>query len=549
MPLYLRRIVLAVPEHVQHAPRPALPTPHQRRTPRLRLLSRRQPVRRLRLGPHKLRRWWLARDQPGAMQSPSWEAFLFPNGTLEGCYMNTTLGLPCLQGNVPPIGVDARSAADVQAAVAFASKNNLKLVVKNTGHDYLGRSAGRGAFMLWTHHLKDRSFNKQFVPTGAPRTERKTYQAVTFGSGIQWGEAYEFVNQQGRFILGGISMGGTVGAAGGWILGAGHSTFAPTFGFGVDNVLEFKVVLADGKLATVNAFQNPDLWWALRGGGGGTFGVLISVTYQTHDIFPFAQSTLSATFDTPEIAQRVVTQFIKLQPTLADLGWGGFTFFTAAGIQINYVAPNYDSVKAQAAFSPFADFVTNATSGQMQVGYTEFGNFPDWFQVVFAGGPAQVGSPTEVTGRLLQRDMAENHADEVARALLSINDIVGAFSVAGGAASKPNPDAMALHPSWRKTVTNIQANVVWEDGAPASVVRQQIETLKRKTDILDRINTDSAAYLNEATRYEKDFKKSFWGSHYSRARSIKAKYDPQSLFIVPGGVGADEWDSEQRCRL
>ncbi|KAJ3509924.1 hypothetical protein NLJ89_g4956 [Agrocybe chaxingu] len=174
---------------------------------------------------------WRA-DQPGAMQSPAFETYTLPNGTIEGCYSNTTLGLPCLQGNVPPVGVDARTVGDVQAAVVFAKKNNLRLVIKNSGHDYLGRSAGRGGFMLWTHHLKERSFNSRFIPQGAPRSERKTYQAVTLGSGVQWGEAYDYVNQQGRFILGGLSLDGTVGAAGGWILGGGHSTFSSTFGFG-----------------------------------------------------------------------------------------------------------------------------------------------------------------------------------------------------------------------------------------------------------------------------------------------------------------------------
>ncbi|CAA7268872.1 unnamed protein product [Cyclocybe aegerita] len=509
---------------------------------------------------------WRA-DQPGAMQSPAFETYTLRNGTIEGCYSNTTLGLPCLQGNVPPVGVDARTVGDVQAAVVFARKNNLRLVIKNSGHDYLGRSAGRGGFMLWTHHLKERSFNARFIPQGAPRSQRKTYQGellahqsspclILFikssghlGSGVQWGEAYDYVNQQGRFILGGLSLDGTVGAAGGWILGGGHSTFSSTFGFGVDNVLEFKAVLADGKFVTVNAYQNTDLFWAMRGGGGGTFGVLTSVTYQTHPIFPFAQSALTAAFATPSIAQSVLTEFVKLQPKLADLGWGGFTFITPAGIQINYVAPNIDVAKANATFSPFADFVLNATQGAAQVGYTSFANFPDYFNVVFTGSPPQVGFPTELTARLLSRSMAERNPAKVAQAILAINDTVGAFSVAGGASSKPDPDAMALHPSMRKAVTNVMASVVWPEGSSGAVVQQQIEVLKKKTQILDRITTDSAAYLNEASLYEKDFKKSFFGSHYPKLRSIKAKYDPQSLFVVPRGVASDEWDSELRCRL
>ena len=75
---------------------------------------------------------WRA-DHPGAMQSPQFETFTFPNGTIEACYVDTSLGVPCGQGSVSAIGVDARSPSDIAAALAFASEHNLRLVVKNTG--------------------------------------------------------------------------------------------------------------------------------------------------------------------------------------------------------------------------------------------------------------------------------------------------------------------------------------------------------------------------------------------------------------------------------
>jgi hypothetical protein len=73
-------------------------------------------------------------DQAGSMQTISFETFIFSNGTISACYLNATLGFPCEQGSVPVVGVDARSAEDVQAAITFASKHNLRLVVKNTGY-------------------------------------------------------------------------------------------------------------------------------------------------------------------------------------------------------------------------------------------------------------------------------------------------------------------------------------------------------------------------------------------------------------------------------
>jgi hypothetical protein len=67
------------------------------------------------------------------MQSPNFESFIFNNGSISACYLNTTLGVPCQQGSVPIIGVDARSVSDIQAAVKFAANHNLRLAVKNTG--------------------------------------------------------------------------------------------------------------------------------------------------------------------------------------------------------------------------------------------------------------------------------------------------------------------------------------------------------------------------------------------------------------------------------
>ncbi|KIJ06449.1 hypothetical protein PAXINDRAFT_91967, partial [Paxillus involutus ATCC 200175] len=133
-------------------------------------------------------------SMPGSMEAPNLETFMFKNGTIDACYPNTTITGTCGQGMVPVIGVDARSVADIQAAVNFAVKHNLKLVVKNTG-------AARGSFVVWTHNMKNITFNPTFVAQGAP--ENETYDAVTLGAGVQWGEAYAAVNQSGRTIVGG----------------------------------------------------------------------------------------------------------------------------------------------------------------------------------------------------------------------------------------------------------------------------------------------------------------------------------------------------------
>lgn len=115
---------------------------------------------------------WRA-DNPGAMQNVNFEAYISPGGIIEACPLNATAGAKCEQGSIPPIGVDARTVEDIQVALIFARHYNLKIVVKNTGHDYLGRSAGKGGFLIWVHHMKSINVHESFVPLGAPDSEQQ----------------------------------------------------------------------------------------------------------------------------------------------------------------------------------------------------------------------------------------------------------------------------------------------------------------------------------------------------------------------------------------
>ena len=114
-------------------------------------------------------------DQPGAMQNTNFESFTSIDGTTSACYLDTSLKTPCGLGSIPPVGVDARTPSDVQVAVTFANIHNLKLVVKSTGHDFLGRSTARGSFLIWTHNLKYTTYYPFFIPEGSPATPENTF--------------------------------------------------------------------------------------------------------------------------------------------------------------------------------------------------------------------------------------------------------------------------------------------------------------------------------------------------------------------------------------
>jgi len=159
------------------------------------------------------------------------------------------------------------------------------------------------------------------------------------------------------------------------------------------------------------------------------------------------------------------------------------------------------------------------------------------------------GFQAELASRLLPRSLAETDPAKAAKIMLSIDGGVSMnSSVAGGAVSRVDPDSTGLNPSWRKAVSEVYVSSTWPEGSTADFIFQQIDIMKQSTLILDELTTDSGSYLNEGSLYERDFKKSFFGSHYDRLKSIKDEYDPTSLFVVPSGVGSDEWDGELICR-
>ena len=193
---------------------------------------------------------------------------------------------------------------------------------------------------------------------------------------------------------------------------------------GVDNVLQFTIVLANGSLITTNSFQKPDLFWALRGGGGGTYGIVTSATYQTHPNFPVVAAVILSNFTSPAIAQNVTTELIRLHPSLLDAGWGGYIGLSNSNLSAIIAAPNISWADANATFLPFAQYVEDATGGSVVAATVPFPSFYE-FYIAFFSGPGQVGSNTEIASRLLPRSLAETDPAKAAEIMLSIDGGVG----------------------------------------------------------------------------------------------------------------------------
>lgn len=180
------------------------------------------------------------RDQhPGAVQWTNWEAWPERN---QSCSFNLPKDVPCQNGRVPLFSVVAESARHIQGAVRFAATHNLRLAIKNTGHCFLGRSSAPESLQIATYKMKKMEFVEDFIPEGSC-SNKSMGSAVTLGAGVVLQEIYTEAAKRNLTAV--IGLAHTVGAAGGYIQGGGHSPLGPWKGMASDNALQFEVVTAD----------------------------------------------------------------------------------------------------------------------------------------------------------------------------------------------------------------------------------------------------------------------------------------------------------------
>src|SRR6266851_1637698 len=236
--------------------------------------------------------------------------------------LTETLGWVDAWATKPSVyAVAARNAHDIAAAVNFARENDLRLVVKGGGHSYKGASNAPDSLLIWTRHMNDITMHDAFVPQGCEHT-LQPQPAVTLGAGTIGIQAYDAVTTKaGKYVQGGGCL--TVGLAG-LVQGGGFGSYSKRYGTAAGSLLEAEVVTADGQIRIANACTNPDLFWALKGGGGSTFGVVSKMTLRVHDLpefFGAANFTVKAASD--DSYRRLIREFVRFyKEHLFNDHWG-----------------------------------------------------------------------------------------------------------------------------------------------------------------------------------------------------------------------------------
>jgi hypothetical protein len=506
--------------------------------------------------------------------------------------LTQTLGWVDAWATKPSVyAVAAKSASDIARAVIFARENDLRLVVKGGGHSYQGTSNAPDSLLIWTRHMTDVRMHTAFVPEGCEGLH-PPQPAVTVGAGAIWMQAYDAVTTQG----GGYVQGGgctTVGVAG-LVQSGGFGSFSKHYGLAAAGLLEAEVVTADGKICVANARTNPDLFWALKGGGGGSFGVVSKLTLRVRDLPEFfggAFLTVKAASD--DAYRRLVREFISFyHEHLFNDHWGEQAHVNPDNsLSINMVSRGLDEEKSKQMWKPFLDWVARSPHIYSLVAPPAILSLParhfwdvDYMErhlpgafvsdsrlgaspnnVWWKGDGGQVGwfvygfESLWLPASLLDDDSQERLASALFAS--SRHFRVELHFNKGLAGTPPDALAAASDTAMNPAVLTAFALAISADGQrPAypgilghepkvRAGRKSAQEIDQGMNELRAIVPNGGSYVSESNFFERDWQHSYWGSNYSRLAATKKKYDPDGLFFVHNGVGSEEWSPDGFTRL
>ncbi len=353
--------------------------------------------------------------------------------------------------------------------------------------------------------------------------------------------------------------------------GGGHGPAVHDYGLGADQVLEAQVVLADGRLVTANPCQNSDLFFAIRGGGGSTYGIVVSTVVKAHPTNTVAVQQLSFAPLTPTDMPVFMSALQTIYEAYSDLSDQGFSGY--GSWYVSYFMPvvaNYttgfmhtiaifgkSTQDAKSLFAPIAaQLAKHNSSLYINTTYTSFPTYAAYYSAL-SNISLPAGAYPALGSRLLDRKALTSDCAKLKSALRTLAGTPGQFTsnnivfVGGGQVFKDASDPYSgVNPAWRKAyVHNIVARG-WAPGtdqATIDAIRKDITTVKIQA--LKDLAPDTGCYMNEADRYDPDYLEDFYGEHLERLEDVKSRYDPGDVFYCPTCVGSERWKEDGSGRL
>ncbi|THH14234.1 hypothetical protein EW146_g6074 [Bondarzewia mesenterica] len=447
----------------------------------------------------------------GAYMLPQWETCQAKSQKclLDGTNTSDPLAwgnVACQQGSISPyyvsslslrafdlvlksVGkVDVRSADDVKAVYGFAAKTGIPIAVKNSGHDYKGRSSIQGTLGLWVHNIDTLTHTPEFTPENCS----STYDVITAGAGVGFQTIYEFADSENITSLAGtikLSLQAVCAKS----QGGGHSILTPVYGLGVDRVVQFKVVTPDGKYRVANECQNQDLFWALRGGGGGTFGVVLETSSRVEPKFSLIAASIKFTQTSTNAApwlKLVVNKTLQW----GEEGWGGHI----GAVNLINVTPLLNLTQAQDSLKEVSDYALS------QNGTVVIEELPSWYAFFSKYVPAAqsaVGTENILGTRLIPTSLFETESGQEAlyNALVNMLPTANPYIVVGTPyLYNGSSSSTSVTPAWYDSIWHLGFHETWQFNTNLSDIKSKYTSVFNITQTFRDITPGSGAYFTHS---------------------------------------------------
>jgi FAD/FMN-containing dehydrogenase len=414
-------------------------------------------------------------------------------------------------GNVdrrPALVVRCMGAADVQQAVNFARSLGLLVSIRGGGHSAPGYGTNEGGLVI------------DLSPMKGIRVDPDA-RTVSAQGGVLWRDLDHETQAYGL-----ATTGGTVSNTGitGLTLGGGLGWLMGKHGLTVDNLISADVVTADGEFRKASAKDNPDLFWALRG-GGGNFGVVTSFEYRLHPVTQVLGGMVIYPLDQARDVLRFYREFCGTLPDEAEAYAALLTApqgMPVAALILGYNGSIAEGEKVLAPARRFGKPVADVV-----------GPMP------YAARQRMLDEPNATHG--LQRYWRSAFTEQISDGLIDVM-VEGASSFSSplsallffhmhGAATRVSPLATAFAP--RRTQWDFDAIGQWSDAGQSATHTGWVRALWIKLEP----HLKGSAYVNHLAADDRPEKvRASYGENYARLRALKATYDPKNLFRVNANI-------------
>ncbi len=417
-------------------------------------------------------------------------------------------------------------ADDAAECLRFARAAGVPVAVRSGGHSYAGFSSGNGRLVVDVSALSGIDADSD---------------TATVGAGARTIDVYEALAVRGRTIPAGSCA--TVGMAG-LTLGGGHGVVSRAYGLTCDHLTGATVVTADGRTVECSAEENKDLFWALRGAGGGNFGVVTELRYDTRE----AADVVAANMVWPwSKAEALLTTWQQWGPDQPDELWSAVHFGNTRGGEPT-ISVAALSLGTEDDMHEAVDFLADQAGGPGPAEDVSIGPQTYIHAMRSYAGCAQAdreqcrlqgGVPGRNSRGILQRDTFAARSDfydeplgaggigtllDRAEKASRSADALFILTALGGAVNRvPVADTAFVHRGSRVLAQYISSWDEGEDGGPGERWLADTHTAMRE-------HASGAAYQNYTDAELRKWRGAYYGPAAERLAKVKERYDPERLF-------------------